>query len=239
MRVFRTSYKDKDGIKRTAQKWYIELRDHLAIVRRLPAFTDKAQSEALGRQIERLVRFKIAGETPDAQLSRWLEQIPDRLKNHLVSIGLLDTQRAAGGKPLSEHLADFEQFLLAKGNTKGYVETVTTRTGAVIEGCRFVSWTDISASKVQRYLSDLRDGGNGVSNQTFNFYLQAAKQFCRWMVQDRRACENPLQHLKGLNVRMDKRRNRRALELDEIRRLLEATQAAGIDPAGALLTFTA
>jgi integrase len=227
MRVFRTSYKDKNGNKRTAQKWYIELRDHLAIVRRLPAFTDKAQSEALGRQIERLVRFKIAGETPDAQLSHWLEQIPERLRKRFAKIGLIDAERAAGGKLLSEHLADFEQFLLAKGNTKGYVDTVIARTKTVIEGCKFVMWTDMSASKAQRYLSDLRDGGNGISAQTFNFYLQSVKQFCRWMVQDRRAFENPLQHLKGLNVRTDKRRNRRALELDEVRRLLEATQAAG------------
>jgi hypothetical protein len=49
MRVFRTSYKDKNGQKRIVQKWYVELRDHLETIRRFPAFTDKAQSEALGR----------------------------------------------------------------------------------------------------------------------------------------------------------------------------------------------
>ena len=227
MRVFRTSYKDKGGVKRTAQKWYIELKDNLATVRRFPAFTDKAQSEALGRQIERLVRFRVSGDPLDAALSRWLEQIPDRLKNHFVRIGFLDAQRAAGGKLLSEHLADFKQNLLAKGNTAKHTELVTSRAKRIIEGCKFVVWTDISASKIQRYLAELRDGGNGISAQTFNFYLQAAKQFCRWMVQDRRASESPLQHLKGLNVRIDRRHDRRALELDEIRRLLEATQAAG------------
>ena len=60
------------------KKWYIELRDHLQTVRRFPAFEDKRQSEALGRQIERLVRYKVSGEQPDPQLSQWLEQIPDR-----------------------------------------------------------------------------------------------------------------------------------------------------------------
>ena len=228
MRVFRTSYKDKDGIKRTAQKWYIELKDHLDTVRRLPAFTDKAQSEALGRQIERLVRFRVSGEVLDPALSRWLEQIPAKLRRHFVRIGLIDAERAAGGKLLSEHLTDFGQFLLAKGNTKGYVATVIARTKAVIEGCKFVMWTDMSASKVQRYLSDLRDNGNGISSQTFNFYLQSVKQFCRWMVQDRRASESPLQHLKGLNVKLDRRHDRRALTVDEIRRLIETTKAAPI-----------
>jgi len=226
MRVFRASYTDKDGNKKTVKKWWLEMRDHLGTIRRFPAFTDKIQSEALGRQIERLIRFKGAGETPDVQLSKWLEQIPAKLKNHFVRIGLLDAQRAAGGKPLSEHLADFKQSILAKSNTDKYAELVISRAKRVIEGCRFIVWADISASKVQRYLADLRDNGNGISAQTFNFYLQSVNQFCHWMVQDRRASENPVQHLKGLNVRLDRRHDRRALNVNEIRRLLETTKAA-------------
>jgi len=84
----------------------------MQIVRRFAAFTDKAQSEALGRQIEQLVNYKAAGEQPDPQLSRWLEQIPAKLKERLVGIGLLDARRAAA-KPLAKHLKDFEQSLLA------------------------------------------------------------------------------------------------------------------------------
>ena len=46
------------------------------------------------------------------------------------------------------------------------------------------------------------------------------------MVQDQRASESPLEHLKCMNVRIDRRHDRRALDIDEIRRLLEATGAA-------------
>ena len=225
MRVFRTSYKGKNGQKRICKNWYIELRDHLQTVRRFPAFTDKAQSEALGRQIERLVNYRVAGEQPDAALSRWLGQIPARMRQRFADIGLLDAERASGGKPLAEHLADFEQFLLAKGNTDKHAKLVISRARRAITGCKFLYWTDIAASKMQRYLADLRDNGNGISAQTFNFYLQAVKEFARWMVQDRRASESPLQHLKGLNVRTDRRHDRRALSVDEIRRLLETTTA--------------
>lgn len=192
MRVFRTSYRDRDGQQRQAAKWYIELRDHLQIIRRFVAFTDKQASEALGRQIERLVNYRVAGEQPDAALSRWLEQIPARMCQRFADIGLLDAERASGGKPLAEHLADFEQFLLAKGNTDKHVRQVVSRARRIITGCKFIHWTDIAASKVQRYLVELRD--RGISAQTFNFYLQAVKEFARWMVQDRRASESPLQH---------------------------------------------
>jgi len=92
-------YKDRSGKKRQTKNWYVELTDHLRIPQRFPAFEDKRQSELLGRQIERLVNYKVAGEQPDAQLSRWLEQIPPRLRNKLVKIGLLDSKRAAAGKP--------------------------------------------------------------------------------------------------------------------------------------------
>jgi hypothetical protein len=43
------------------------------------------------------------------------------------------------------------------------------------------------------------------------------------MVQDGRASESQLEHLRGLNEQVDKRRERRPLEPDEMRRLLETT----------------
>jgi integrase len=227
MRVFRTSYKGKDGQKRIAARWYVDFTDHLQRRQRWPAFVDKRQSETFGRQIEQLVNCRLAGERPDAQLLRWLENCPQQLRTKLVKVGLLDSYQAAGGKPLAEHLADFEKYLLAKGDTVTHVKLILARTKRVIENCKFRSWSDISANKAQVYLANLRNNGSGISAQTFNFYLQAIKQFCRWMVQERRASENPLQYLKRLNVRTDRRHDRRALEPDEIRRLLEATQAAG------------
>jgi integrase len=232
MRVFKTSYRDKNGEKKMVAKWWIELRDHLQTVRRFPAFEDKRQSEALGRQIQKLINYKMGGEIPDAGLAQWLENIPKKLSQRFEKIGLLDSRRLAAGVPLQDHLEDFQQSLSAKGNTKEHVKLVTTRAKRTIQDCKFMSLSDISASRVERHLADLRDNGNGISAQTSNFYLAAIKQFCRWAVQDRRLTESPVQHLKGLNVRTDRRHDRRALEPDEIRRLLEATQS-GPDCMGA------
>ena len=226
MRVFKPTYKDRLGQKRELKKWWIELQDHLQTIRRFPAFSDKALSEVLGRQIERLVACRIAGQEPGPELSRWLEQVPLKLRVRLANIGLLDRTRAAAGKPLTEHLADFEQSLLAKGSTGRYARQTASQIKRLFDLCRFTTWTDIVASRLQRALTEFRQSKN-LSAQTFNFYLKATKQFCRWMVQDRRASESPLQHLTGLNVRTDRRHDRRALEPDEIRRLLEAARAAG------------
>ena len=226
MRIFKTTYKARSGQTKRVKKWYIELRDNLGVVRRFPALMDKQQSAALGRQIERLVSCKVAGESPTPELSRWIEGIPRKLCNRLIQIGLLDAARAGSKKPLSEHLTDFERYLLAKGNTPKHAKQTVSRARRIITECGFTHWTDIVASKVQRFLADLQNNENGISAQTFNFYLQAIKEFCRWMVYDRRASESPVQYLAGLNVQTDRRHDRRALTVDEIRRLLN-TMATG------------
>ncbi len=57
-------------------------------------------------------------------------------------------------------------------------------------------------------------------------FQQAAKQFCFWMVRDQRAHESPIAHLKTITVTKDDTEQRRALEPDEIRNLLQYTQTA-------------
>src|SRR5262249_1678172 len=135
--------------------------------------------------------------------------------------------RVAVAKPLAEHLTDFAAALVAKGNTARHVELVTGRARRVFAGCGFRFHGDISASKVMEFMHGLRADAHdkgGISSQTFNFHLQAVKQFCRWMVRDRRALESPLGHLEGLNVKTDRRRDRRAFTVDELRGLLDTTR---------------
>ena len=95
------------------------------------------------------------------------------------------------------------------------------RAKAVIENCKFAKMSDISASKVQRYLAGRRR--DGLSIRSGNFYLQAVKQFCRWLAADNRTVENPLAYLAGQNPKTDIRHARRALTVEESDRLMEHT----------------
>jgi hypothetical protein len=60
----------------------------------------------------------------------------------------------------------------------------------------------------------------GLSAQTYNHYLKAAKQFTRWLVRDQRTPTDPLAHLSRLNVKVDRRHDRRALSEEEFTRLI-------------------
>jgi integrase len=228
-RLFKTTYKDRNGKTRTASKWYVEFRDQLDTVRRLPAFTSKAASEEFGRNVVKLVAYhKGSGGQVDPSLTRWLAGLAQRTRDKLVAIGLLDPERVAVSKSLVDHLADWTEALKAKACSRRHVELIVSRTRRVIDGCAFKYYGDITGSKVLVFLNDLRadsEEKRGISNQTFNFYLQAVKQFCRWMVKDRRAAESAVAHLDGLNVKTDRRRDRRALSVEELRALLEAAQS--------------
>jgi integrase len=128
-------------------------------------------------------------------------------------------------KLLAVHLEEWASSQTAKDCSKRHVDLLSGRVKRIFNGCGFRFFGDILASKVMTFLDGLRtdtDKKRGISCQTFNFYLAALKQFCRWMVKDRRAAESPVNHLDGLNVRTDRRHDRRALAVPELVRLLDA-----------------
>jgi integrase len=221
-------------VKRMSTKWYAVFADWSETLRRLPLLENKKASTEIARKIERLNSIRAGGDVMTADLTRYVETMPPGIRTKLAEWGILSAARVAAGKPLVEHIADWRRALLAKGNTECHAELVTSRTSRAFDACGFKLWTDISASRLHCQLADLRkdhegaDGNAvpGISAQTFNFYLQACKQFCRWMVHDGRGVENPLAHLQGLNVKTDRRHDRRALSHEELRCLLEATELA-------------
>ena len=122
---------------------------------------------------------------------------------------------------LSEHIEDFRKSL---GDTTKHAKQTARSVRQVFEACQFRKWNDIQASKFFNHLNKLKNNGD-MSQRTFNFYLKAGKQFCRWMVQDQRASQSPLEHLKAETI-TKRERQRRVLNPDEIRSLLEVTEAA-------------
>ena len=252
MRVFKAVYKDRKGIARESGKWYVEFSDHTGAVRRLPAFSDKPSSEEFGRKCERLAALRAAGMAPDMELTRWLEKLESDKFRLLVGEGrtakrpskakhgpgaaplqLLEPQRASVSKPLTVHVDDFQAGLAAKGATPKHARQTANRAKAVIEGCKFGQYADITPTRVLNWLNEERkdtldkDGNvikRGISAQTFTFYVRAFKQFCRWMQAEHRATENPIAFLKGLNARTDRRHDRRVLSVEECRRLLDAAR---------------
>jgi len=239
MRLFRPTYKDRVGQKKRAQKWYLDFFTAEGIRHRLPLFTDKRACEGVKNTIAECISCKVAGLAFEPELQRKLDVLPITILCKLVAWGLISNQRVAAGNLLSKHLQDWRQSLLSGGCTATYADLKAGRVRRIFERCGFRTYADISASKVQLEIARVKrtvckkiNGRlqtverDSASTQTKGYYLKACRQFTRWMVTDRRAAEDPLRHLKAQAV-IEQTHKRRSLEPDDIRRLLEATQAAG------------
>jgi integrase len=231
MRTFKQKYKDRSGTERESRKWYVGFRWPDSQQRHVAAFSDKRATEELGRRIETLLELRAAGDTPGAELLKWLEQMPARIREYLVSVGLLDAQRLTASKSLASHLADWAESLRAKGGTERNVRQVTGRATRLLEAAGFKYWSEVTAAPISRILKARRedtlaaDGSiieRGDSAQTSNFYAAAVKQFADWMVREGRATVSPVASLPMLNVRTDRRHDRQALSPDALRRLIVA-----------------
>ncbi|HEX5271585.1 MAG TPA: hypothetical protein VFW33_13905, partial [Gemmataceae bacterium] len=126
--------------------------------------------------------------------------------------------------PGGAHLADFRRYLVAKGNTPKYARLTARRAAAVLDGTKAAIIPDISPSAVIDWLAGEREAGR-LSIQTTNYYLRDLKSFCRWLVKDRRAGENVLAHLSGMNAALEDHRERRHLEPDDFAAFIEAARA--------------
>ena len=87
MRVFRQQYKDRSGKTRESAKWYVEVKDHLDVVRRMPGFTDKALTAELGRRIQKLVAVRVLGDILPPDLAAWVERLPQDIRDRLAQTG--------------------------------------------------------------------------------------------------------------------------------------------------------
>jgi len=192
-----TEAKDKNGktVVKQSPYWYIDYKTADGTRKRIRGFKDKIATAQLAANLEREAELAQAG-------------IIDRYKKHRKTA-------------LVKHLEDFKVSLINKGTTEKHACLVYNRAKAVIDNCRFVYISDVSASKVQRYLAERRR--DGLSIRSSNFYLQATKQLLNWMIANSRTSENPLAYLKGQNPKKDIRHERRALTLDEANKLLTAT----------------
>jgi integrase len=141
-----------------------------------------------------------------------------------VRAGLVDPKSEgflrAERRPLGEHLEDFRDYLMSKGDAPRYVHIVHAHIARIIALTKANRISDLTASSVQGAIKALRD--SDLSLQTCNHALRAVKSFSRWLVRDRRAREDALAELAGYNVKEDRRHDRRTLGVDDLRRLIEA-----------------
>ncbi len=247
MKLFRPKYRCKrTGKSKQLESWYLGFVDNEGIRRRLPLYASKRASERAAGMVTELLG---AGEVLTRELEQWLDSIPTKLRDKLADYGMLDRRAgtAHAGKSLSEHIDDYVESLESQGNTPHYVGVVESKLRSIFTACGFKSLSDLDAAAVYSYLGARSKGGGGAKKPTgqrsFNYSLRIVKGLARWLHRERRVTVDPFNHLRPVR-QTEKRHQRRALTIDEQRRLVAAAEA-GEDyrrltgPARALIYRTA
>ncbi len=197
--LIRVKYTDrKTGERKVSPKWYADYLDGNGKRQKKPLVANKEAAKAMLAKLEIQVDRQKAGLTD--RFEEWRKV------------------------PLSNHLEDWKRSLESQGVADGGSLTTKRAQGLLGEG-KAVFLGDIVPSRLMEALERLAKRED-LSLQTQNFYLGSIKQFARWLESDGRIEANPLRHLKGKNVALDRRHDRRAFSQEEAAWLLQATRKA-------------
>jgi integrase len=156
------------------------------------------------------------------KLAREKEDFADRVRR-----GRLDPREARlieqGKKPLLDHVSDWRAFLLAKGTGQKQADMAHNRVQRIIELSGIEAIAELRLSVVQGAIKEIHKTGVGL--RTLHHYTRNARAFSRWLRSDGRARDHALEELQAKDPKSDKRHERRALEPDELTKLIAAAES--------------
>ena len=165
------------------------------------------------------VRFSPNKDAAAVMLSELLKKIENE------KAGIVDRFGEHRKRPLKAHLEDWKRSLEASGRPPKYIAQRFNRIEKAFAACGFLRTQDLTADRLENFLHDLRKTDD-LSVQTTNDWLQAIRQFCRWMVANGRMERDPFTRLKPGNVKADVRLRRGEFTDAECRKLIATAEAS-------------
>ena len=194
------SFYKRGGKKTKGGTWYLQYFDEHGVRRTMRGCSDKGATEQLARKVEADVMLRKKGVI-DAKDEKYALE---------------------GRRLLTKHIADWKADMEARSVTAKHVGLASNRVTRLMKsaGCEY--YKDIAPENIQAALGKYR--ADGKSAKTLNDILASAKQFCYWMRANKRAQENPIDSMKAVNTKVDRRHDRRALTDDELIKLFDAAE---------------
>ncbi len=222
MRIFHATYTSK-GETKTCQGFTVSFYDRNGRERRWGAGRHRAVAELAARMLLRLDSMAEAGLVPDAPIVDWISRLPPRKVNLLQRWGLISTERTAALAPIKEHVDRWLETVAFEGASDRHVAQTKKRVDRLLKEASASRWSSITTTAITRALGRLKSEGAGrepkpLSARTQGYYVQALRQFCRWMVREGFASSDPLVSLGKPTSSQDF--ERRALTEEEIRALI-------------------
>ena len=227
MRIYRRHRKDIAGQRVEYGKWQVSWRDEYnAQWHTWPGFDEPKpeSSRVLGESLERLAQLKLDHAPIDERLQRYIDNLPDRFKDRLVEINLLDPAYLKRGWSIDQHLDKWEASIMADRTAK-HAKTLKLRTKRVFGLANISRLSDIEPPRLNAAIADLASPPHSFAPITRRHHRQAVYAFLRWASSEQLLPHFNLGALKPVRNAKTKR-TRTALSVDEHRRLLAVTANA-------------
>ncbi len=169
-------------------------------------------------------RERTSGTTDKAMAGQILAKIVADVaaERHGVVDARAKTYATHDCRPLVEHLSDWREAMHGSNCTAKHAGQQHRRATKLAEAMGAARLSDITPGAGQSALATLHKGG--LAWKTAGYHLQALKQFTRWARRDGRLREDPLDGMSRPQTATDARRERRALDADELRLLVDAAE---------------
>lgn len=168
MAMFGTGYGNETDLA-TAETYTAQFFDGHGRRRKAPTkCQDKAEALRYANHLENQARKRRTGEI-DVKAERYGKE---------------------GRRPLSEHLAEFHEYLSAKQNCPKYVRMTYRRVAKLLDSCKAQHIADMTDAAVMAAIGAMK--ADGMSLQTCNHYIRGVKQFSRWLKLQKRTPDDAL-----------------------------------------------
>ncbi len=195
---------------------YVETKNGPRIVVESEYFIAR-YTDATGRFRERSTGCRDQ-RAAEHKLNGWLREI-EKVKAGILSQEEFEVGRRLA-EPIEKHLVDFEQHLKAKGATARYIRETLSRIRKVCDGCKFERMADMTSTGFLRWLNR----HEGMGPRTRNGYREVMQTFSNWAVKSDCLSSNPFQKVPKARESAERRHQRRALNVEEVGKLLQAAQ---------------
>ncbi len=174
----------------------------------------------------------VALHATDKQIAKKrLQEIVLEVQQEQSGVIAPKVQRQAAQTSLDVHTRDYLAEVGTRNRSQKYIYNLGKRLSKVFGGCLWKRPSDVSPDSFMRWR-----GRQKVAPKTLNEYLDACNAFFKWMEESDRINANPLRKVKKVETRGLEVRKRRALNAEEVGKLLAV--AGPRKPAYLMALFT-
>lgn len=132
------------------------------------------------------------------------------------------TAMQAAQRPLRDHADEWIASMQYAGRSPVHCKRIAAHLDYIVEATRWRKLTQIDPERLSQVLAGWAVEP-GLSSRTLNAYRMTMHTFCEWLTRNGRLPSNPIKRVPTRDERADRRRERRALTVDELKRLIVTT----------------